>query len=62
MYIADTSGHRIRKVAVLTDIITTIAGIGTQGYSGDGAGATSAALNYPYAVVIDAIGTTKFYV
>jgi len=46
IYIADTSNHRIRKVDGMGNI-TTIAGIGTPGYSGDGGPATSAELYYP---------------
>jgi sugar lactone lactonase YvrE len=55
LYIADRQNHRIRKVN--TDgIITTVAGIGVAGYSGDGGPATNASLNLPYAVAFDANG------
>ena len=47
--------HRIRRVDT-KGIITTVAGNGTAGYSGDGVPATSASLNYPRAVAIDAAG------
>ncbi len=58
MYIADTSNHRIRKVTVSTGIITTIAGSSTSGgYSGDNGAATSAKLNYPQGLALDASGT-----
>ncbi len=58
MYIGDNSNHRIRKVAVSTGIITTIAGNGGTGsYSGDSGPATSATLNYPYGVSLDSLGT-----
>ncbi|OQW90457.1 MAG: hypothetical protein BWK78_06975 [Thiotrichaceae bacterium IS1] len=51
-YIADSLNHRIRKVA--TDgTITTVAGNGTGGFSGDGGPATSAQLNVPYDVALD---------
>ena len=56
VYIADQSNHRIRKVTVSTGIITTIAGTGTSSYSGDNVAATSATLNYPYGVAVDASG------
>jgi hypothetical protein len=47
--IADTSNHRIRKVA--TDgVITTVAGNGTAGSAGDNGPATSAELNKPFAI------------
>ncbi len=61
MYIADTYNHRIRKVTVLTDIITTIAGTGTGSYSGDNGAATSATLNYPEGVALDSSGFS-FYI
>ena len=38
------------------DIITTIAGTGTKSYSGDNGAATSATLNYPAGVAVDASG------
>ena len=55
LYIADRENHRIRKVG--TDgIITTVAGNGNRGFSGDGGPATSASLNLPHSVVVDAGG------
>ena len=55
VYIADSSNSRIRKVTVSTGIISTIAGSSTSGsYSGDNGAATSARLNYPNGVAIDA--------
>jgi hypothetical protein len=61
IYIADFSNHRIRKVTVLTGIITTVAGSSTSGsYSGDNSQATSAGLNYPEGVSVDASGTIYF--
>jgi trimeric autotransporter adhesin len=56
IYIADTNNHRIRKVTKSTGIISTVAGTGYPGYSGDGGQATSAALNYPYGVAVDSSG------
>jgi sugar lactone lactonase YvrE len=52
VYIADTYNNRVRKVAP-GGIITTVAGIGVQGSSGDGGLATSASLNLPSGVVVD---------
>jgi trimeric autotransporter adhesin len=60
IYIADQHNNRIRKVTASTGIITTIAGNGTQGYSGDGGAATSAKLFYPYYVALDASGNIYF--
>jgi sugar lactone lactonase YvrE len=56
VFIADTSGNRIREVVKATGIIMTIAGTGTTGYSGDGGPATAALLNYPNGVAVDASG------
>ena len=56
LYIADKYNQRVRKVTTSTGIITTVAGNGTQGYQGDGGLATSAELNYPNAVAVDAAG------
>ena len=56
LYIADTGNSRIRKVAKSTGIISTVAGNGPPGYSGDGGLATSAQLNGPRGVAIDGDG------
>ena len=48
LFIADWQNHRIRKVAT-NGIITTVAGNGISGYSGDGGVATDASLNAPRA-------------
>ena len=55
LFIADTGNYRIRKVNV-NGVITTVAGNGTNGYSGDGGLATSASLNIPQGVAVDAFG------
>jgi hypothetical protein len=55
LYVADTHNHRIRKLNLTTGIITTIAGA-TPGFSGDNALATSARLNLPTALALDAAG------
>ena len=55
LFIADTYNNRVRKVS-LTGIITTVAGNGVQGYSGDGGLATSASLNWPEGVAVDGAG------
>lgn len=54
IYIADSHNNRIRKVTSGT--ITTIAGTGAAGFFGDGGAATSAALNLPTALAVDAAG------
>jgi sugar lactone lactonase YvrE len=55
LYIADTSNNRIRKVDP-SGTITTVAGDGTAGYSGDNGPAISAELDRPYGVAVDASG------
>lgn len=47
IYISDTSNHRVRKVDFAKNTITTIAGTGEAGYSGDNGPATSAKINNP---------------
>ncbi len=48
--IADMLDHRIRRVDAQTGVITTVAGTGAQGFSGDGGRATAAAINSPRGV------------
>jgi len=57
LYFSDTFNNRIRRVDAASGIITTIAGTGDKGYSGDGGPAIAAALNEPYGIVIDHDGT-----
>jgi hypothetical protein len=56
LYIADTNNNVIRKVNLTTGAISTAAGTGAPGYTGDGAAATSATLNSPEGVTVDAGG------
>ena len=61
VYIADWYNNRIRKVTVSTGIISTIAGTGSTTYSGDNGAATSATLNSPFGVALDASGRILYY-
>ncbi|WP_177428132.1 NHL domain-containing protein, partial [Candidatus Venteria ishoeyi] len=56
LYIADYGNHRIRKVDAGTGIITSVAGTGFPGSSGDDGLATAASLNYPIALFANASG------
>jgi DNA-binding beta-propeller fold protein YncE len=53
LYFSDTFNHRIRRVDTRTGIITTCAGSGEAGYSGDGGPAIRAQLNEPYGIAVD---------
>jgi sugar lactone lactonase YvrE len=55
LFIADFNGNRIRKIDT-KGVITTIAGNGTPGFSGDGGPAAAAQLNFPYGLAVDAKG------
>jgi sugar lactone lactonase YvrE len=59
LYIADSGNFRIRKVD-RNGIITTIAGTGVAGYSGDGGPAVSAEIGYVHALAFDAAGNLYF--
>ncbi len=53
LYIAEAMNHCIRKVDLKTGRISTVAGTGKKGYTGDGGPAVQATFNEPYAVVVD---------
>ncbi|HTC76167.1 MAG TPA: Ig-like domain repeat protein [Edaphobacter sp.] len=56
LYLADTHNHRVRKITATTGIISTIAGTGAQGFSGDTTASTSATLALPHGITIDSAG------
>jgi len=60
VYIADTMNHRVRMVEAATGVITTLAGTGQAGFSGDGGAAPEATLNEPAALILDE--THKLYI
>ena len=55
IYVADTANNRIRRID-LSGTITTFAGNGTAGFSGDGGPATQAQLQQPYGIAVDPAG------
>ncbi len=55
LYVADFSGHRVRKMDA-AGVITTAAGTGTSDYRGDYGPATSANIFFPFGVAVDSVG------
>ena len=60
LYICEITNHRIWQWNPQSDRLRVVAGIGEQGYSGDGGLATKARLNEPYEVRFDAYGNMYF--
>ncbi len=56
LYIGDCYNNVIRKVDISTGTISTFAGNGSAGYSGDGGPATSSSLRFPYGLAFDSTG------
>jgi len=56
LYIADTGNNAVREIEASTGILSTVAGNGTPGSLGNGVAATSAELNQPQGVTVDASG------
>jgi len=56
LFITEANPNRVRRVDHATGVITTVAGGGTAGFSGDGGPATAAALGVPGGVALDASG------
>ena len=60
LYIADSDNEVVREVTASTQVITTIAGTGTYGYSGDNGPATSAELGTPSGLALNSAGTVLY--
>ena len=60
LYISDYINQRIRMVIAATGVITTIAGNGTSGYTGDNNPATSAELRNPSGIAVNPAGTVLY--
>ncbi len=56
VYVADAINGAIRQIDLVTGAVSTVAGTGNNGYSGDGGPATSALLNTPTGVAVDGAG------
>ena len=56
VFISDGLSHCVRRVDAATGIITTVAGTGAGGFSGDNLNARASRLNGPADVVVDAAG------
>jgi sugar lactone lactonase YvrE len=56
LYIADSHNHRVRRIETSTGAITTVAGTGAAGFSGDSGSAVTAALSLPQGLTIDPQG------
>ena len=56
LFIADYDNNRVREVVAATGLITTVAGTGEAGFSGDGGPATEAKLNAPGWLALDRAG------
>ncbi|MES2790391.1 MAG: hypothetical protein V4719_12340 [Planctomycetota bacterium] len=60
LYVCETENHAVRRVDLKTGVITTVAGSGKEGYSGDGEIATKATCREPYEIRFDAAGNMYF--
>lgn len=60
LYVCETTGHRIRRIDLKADRVSTVAGMSESGYAGDGGLATSARLNEPYELRFDSAGNMLF--
>ena len=57
LFFCEARNHIVRRVDAVSGIVTTVAGTGEQGYSGDGGPAVNATMNEPYSLEVDADGS-----
>ena len=57
LFFCEARNHIVRRVDANTGVVTTVAGTGEPGYSGDGGSAVAATLNEPYSLEVDADGS-----
>jgi sugar lactone lactonase YvrE len=60
MYVADTRNHTVRKIDLKSGLISTVAGTGKAGYSGDGGPAAKAEFNGTFAIDVDPSGRNLY--
>src|SRR5258708_12710511 len=60
LYFCEVGNHRVRRLDLKKHQLSTVAGTGTKGYSGDGGPALAASLNEPYEVRFDRSGNMFF--
>jgi DNA-binding beta-propeller fold protein YncE len=60
LYFCEIGNHRVRRLDLKTQVISTVAGSGQKGYAGDGGQALAAAMNEPYEVRFDRGGNMFF--
>src|SRR5712692_5998234 len=60
LYFCEVDNHRVRRLDLRNHVLSTVAGSGHQGYSGDGGPALAAWLNQPYEVRFDLAGNIFF--
>ena len=60
LYVTEVGHHRVRRVDLMSRRISTVAGTGEKGYSGDQGPASAAQLNEPYEVRFDKAGNMYF--
>ena len=53
IFVAERDSHVVRHIDMKTQVITTVAGTGAAGYSGDGGASVQAQLNQPHSIVLD---------
>jgi sugar lactone lactonase YvrE len=56
LYVADSGNHRVRRIAIATGAITTVAGNGVEVFAGDNGLATAASIDSPNGLAMDAAG------
>jgi streptogramin lyase len=56
LWVVEMKNHVVRRIDARTGIITTVAGTGQPGFSGDGGQATAAQFNQPHSIALDAAG------